>query len=101
MSRNIAVVAHNPRPTSTGVLNGIDVDVAVSLGDDPEQIEGEVTLVPSQSDGSLVTYGDALDHWMSGELVRRLSGYMSESELRAACREIAGEAIVIATEVAS
>jgi hypothetical protein len=46
-----------------------DVDVTVTI--DGERLEGEVTLLPAQHDGSYGSWGDA-DNWVSGKLLQRL-----------------------------
>lgn len=66
----------NPRPTTTGVKNGIDYDAEVLVTDEAgitSRWSGEVTYAPSQYDGALIPYGPSIDHWMSGSLIKALN----------------------------
>jgi hypothetical protein len=69
--RETRVLASSASPsTCTDVPGAVDVDVTVTIGD--RVIEGEVTLVPAQYDGRLVSYGTAPDQWISGGLLAEL-----------------------------
>ena len=63
----LSVIASNPRMTDTGVDNGVDVDVAVTLCSGLV-VDGEVTLAPDHT-GSLVAYGADPSMWVSGRLL--------------------------------
>jgi len=64
-----------PRPTTTGVKNGVDYDAEVVVTDEAgitSRWSGEVTYAPAQYDGTLVPYGPSVDYWMSGSLISAL-----------------------------
>ena len=63
----LSVTASNARGTDTGVRDGVDVDVAVTLCSGLV-VEGEVTLAPDHT-GSLVAYGSDPSMWVSGRLL--------------------------------
>ncbi|MCP4549501.1 MAG: hypothetical protein GY835_23850 [bacterium] len=64
MERDKMIKATNVRQGTTGA-GGWDVDVSV------RDLDGEVTLLPAQSDGQPSRWGDA-DMWVSGDLLRQL-----------------------------
>jgi hypothetical protein len=72
------------------------VDVRVSLRLDGELLDGELTLLPSDRDGALASWGSP-DHWVSGALLARIEKAFPEPDaLRDALREIehaVGEAV--------
>jgi hypothetical protein len=49
-------------------VGAMDYDVMVRIGDDGDEVAGEVTLCPHPRDGMLGMWGD-LDNWLSGSLV--------------------------------
>jgi hypothetical protein len=81
MTNNALAIAvttrvENPRPTTTGVKNGVDYDAEVMVTDEAgitSRWSGEVTYAPAQADGSLVPYGPSVEHWMSGSLIKAIN----------------------------
>lgn len=75
----IIIGTSNARPTSTGVDNGVDVNVTLIV--DGVEHRGEVTLTPAQ-DGrpTFEAYGSDPSMWVSGALwgiIRDLPDYRS------------------------
>jgi hypothetical protein len=75
---NITITVHTsiatPRPTTTGVRDGIDYDAELVIIDEVGETRrwsGELTYAPGR-DGALVPYGGQLDHWVSDSLLRAL-----------------------------
>jgi hypothetical protein len=71
----ITTVVENPRPTSTGVAKGVDYDADIMVTDEAgitTRWRGELTYAP-QHDGTLVPYGNSVDYWMSGSLIKALN----------------------------
>ena len=52
------------RPTSTGVRGALDVTVTV------DGIEGEATVCADEINGGYCVYGNSVDMWLSGNLLR-------------------------------
>jgi len=90
---NFAVTASRPRSTTTGVDNGVDVDVRVTLAG--STYDGEVTLAPAQYDGRLCAYGNQPDMWISGALLKVLKR-LGDADFRAALNAIEAEAADVA-----
>jgi hypothetical protein len=67
----ITARAYYARETDCGVEGGIDVNVNVAIGEDTDEIDGEVTLVRDHG-GGWTAYGDSPDHWISSELLIEL-----------------------------
>lgn len=67
-----------PRPTITGVRDGVDFDADLWITDecgDRYHWRGALTYAPApdpRQGGELVPYGGDVDHWMSGSLVAAL-----------------------------
>jgi len=73
--------ADSPRATSTGVAGGVDVDVSLMLPDGTE-LEGEVTLMRREYDGSYGEWG-APDNWISGRLLGEINARWDDYDHRA------------------
>lgn len=89
----IKATASNPRATSTGVDNGVDVDVEVTVGDLFRS--ASVTLLPAD-DGRPVyeAWGDP-DHWVDGGTLRVLRA-LDHDTYRAALNAIEAAASHVA-----
>lgn len=66
----INATASNPRPTSTGVERGIDVDVNVTVGEAFRS--ASVTLLPAEDGRPVYEAWGAPDHWLDGGTLRVL-----------------------------
>jgi hypothetical protein len=64
------VEASHPRPTTTGVERGVDVDVDVYGADGDIVCSGGVTLLPAADGRSHYESWGERSNWMSSELVR-------------------------------
>ena len=100
----LSVTASNARATDTGVRDGVDVDVAVTLCSGLV-VEGEVTLAPDHT-GSLVAYGADPSMWVSGRLLAAIErecstdgGRIHPAAYRAVLDQV--ESAAAAVEVAS
>lgn len=65
----------NPRPTATGVRNGIDYDAELWVQDEVGEVyawHGGLTYAPDH-DGRLVPYGNRLEMWMEHSLSKALN----------------------------
>ncbi len=93
----ITATASNPRPSTClpDRPGAVDVEVALSLAGVTSPLIGEVTLAPGR-DGGLESYGDSPDHWISGELVRRMHEMLSDDDFREACRVLRSAAADVA-----
>ena len=72
----ITTRVENPRPTTTGVKDGVDYDAEVMVTNEAgitSRWRGEVTYAPAQYDGALVPYGPSVDYWMSGSLIKAIN----------------------------
>lgn len=85
------------RSTCVDTEGALDYDVTVTIGD--LEIEGEVTLAPSQYDGQLDSWGASPDHWVSDGLLRVLRDLPDArfrevlGTIRSAC--VSGEAVEV------
>lgn len=92
------VTASNARPSGCVDMDGaIDVDVEVTIGG--RTISGEVTLVPSEYDGTLVSYGTSPDHWISGGLLASMRD-LPDARFRTLCDALRSAADEAADEAA-
>jgi len=66
--------ATNPRPTATGIPDGVDLDVEVHF-EDGTVLEGEITLLNGRA------YGNSPDHWVSRKLLRQLETLFGDKAL--------------------
>lgn len=55
--------------TTVDTAGAMDYDVTLTIGD--VEIDGEITLVPSQHDGTLGSWGQP-DHWISSGLLAEI-----------------------------
>lgn len=68
MAITIKTSVENPRPTTTGVRDGVDFDATVYLAEEGVEWRFTITLtcVPAADDPRyLVPYGTSVDQWMS------------------------------------
>jgi hypothetical protein len=92
---SLSVEASNARPSSTGVDNGVDVDVTISWFGTGKTARGTVTLVPHEDPQAGLGAWGAPDNWVSGGLLLELAG-LSRDEYRAALAAIEAEAVWVA-----
>lgn len=93
----INVSASNPRPTSTGVARGVDLDVVVEFPDGLEA-RGEVTLLPAEDGRPEYDSWGRPDHWVCGPLLEALEN-ASGGDQRV-LRDMLGEISAAAAAVA-
>jgi|HubBroStandDraft_1064217.scaffolds.fasta_scaffold914126_1 hypothetical protein len=90
----VTVAASNARATSTGVTGGLDVDFRCVV--DGAELEGEVTLVPDEQDGTTYQAWGSPDNWIDGRTVAALRDLDRDSyrhvldAIESACSAVAG-----------
>lgn len=79
----VKVIASKPRPTTTGVDRGVDVDVTVTMLDG-HKVDGEVTLLPREDGTPTYDSWGSTDNWLGGALLAELYAQREAAEDRRA-----------------
>lgn len=72
MTSDPTIILDNYRATTTGVRGGVDIDVTLTAPGGATVARGAITVAP-QHDGRFVAYGNHPEHWVSGDLLQKLS----------------------------